>query len=151
MRAIQLTQGQTEKYSLPQPWVQHAMYVATYAVLAQVILVVLMPMFTGEWEVKCDEEGNLDQSALKSAGICGMIVSAFRYLIMLALYGAMIAVIVGAFLMEGPKEIWGENGAPPVSPAVLCTMILTTQFFLIYLFVAILKTCTEFIGATDFL
>jgi hypothetical protein len=108
MRAIQLTQGQTEKYGLPQYWVQQAMYVSTYAVLAQVILVVLMPMFTGEWEVKCDEEGNLDQSALKSAGICGIIVSAFRYLIMLALYGAMITVIVGAFLMEGPKEIWGE-------------------------------------------
>merc|ERR1719172_530228 len=81
MRAIQLTQGQTEKYGLPQWWVQQAFYVCTYAVLAQVILVLLMPMFTGEWNVKCDEEGNLDQSALHSAGVCGMIVSAFRYLI----------------------------------------------------------------------
>ena len=26
MRAIQLTQGETEKYKLPQPWVQGAMY-----------------------------------------------------------------------------------------------------------------------------
>jgi len=151
MRAIQLTQGETEKYKLPQPWVQHCMYVCTYAVLAQVILVVLMPMFTGEWEVKCDEEGNLDQHALKSAGICGMIISAFRYLIMLSLYGAMIGIIVGAFLMEGPKEIWGEDGAPPVSPAVSCTMNLATQFFVIYLLVAIIKTATEFIGASDFL
>merc|ERR1719181_832475 len=45
MQAIQLTQGETEKYKLPQPWVQHAMYVATFAVLAQVVLVVLMPIF----------------------------------------------------------------------------------------------------------
>jgi hypothetical protein len=29
MRAIQLTQGQTEKYGLPQWWVQHAMYVCS--------------------------------------------------------------------------------------------------------------------------
>merc|ERR1719191_2353912 len=57
MRAIQLTQGETEKYGLPQPWVQQAMYVATFAVLAQVIMVVLMPIFTGEWQVKVDEEG----------------------------------------------------------------------------------------------
>jgi len=151
MRAIQLTQGQTEKYGLPQWWVQHAMYVCSYAVLAQVILVLLMPMFTGEWEVKCDEEGNLDQSALHSAGVCGMIVSAFRYLIMLALYGGMITVVVGAFMMEGPKEIWGEDGAPPVSPAVQCTMNLASQFFIIYLAVAIIKTTIEFVGATDFL
>merc|ERR1719161_119803 len=38
MRAIQLSQGQTEKYKLPQPWVQQAMYICTYAVLGQVIL-----------------------------------------------------------------------------------------------------------------
>merc|ERR1719473_109625 len=66
MRAIQLTQGETEKYKLPQPWVQQAMYVATFAVLAQVCLVVLMPIFTGEANLKVDAEGNLDRSAMKS-------------------------------------------------------------------------------------
>merc|ERR1719262_1201087 len=75
MRAIQLSQGQTEKYKLPQPWVQQAMYMCTYAVLAQVILVLIAPIFSGEAEVQCDEEGNLDQSALHGAGVCGMIVS----------------------------------------------------------------------------
>merc|ERR1719321_2092404 len=34
MRAIQLSQGQTEKYGLPQPWVQKMMYTCTYAVPA---------------------------------------------------------------------------------------------------------------------
>merc|ERR1719359_2299355 len=66
MRAIQLTQGETEKYKLPQPWVQQAMYVATFAVLGQVCLVVLMPIFTGEGNVKCDEEGNMDLSGMKA-------------------------------------------------------------------------------------
>lgn len=151
MQAIQLTQGQTEKYKLPQPWVQQAMYVATFAVLAQVCLVVLMPIFTGEMNVKCDKEGNLDQSALKSAGVCGVIISAFRYLVMFALYGAMTTIIVGAFLMKGPKEIWGEEEAPPVSPAVSCTMNLACQFFIIYLLVAIIKTVTDFIGELQIL
>jgi hypothetical protein len=75
-----------------------------------------------------------------------MIISAFRYLILLALYGAMITVVVGGFLMEAPKEVWGKEGAPPVSPAVACTMNLTVQFFVIYLLVAVIKTITEFIG-----
>merc|ERR1719316_560501 len=101
--------------------------------------------------VKCDKEGNLDQSALKSAGVCGVIISAFRYLVMFALYGAMITVIVGAFLMKGPKEIWGEEEAPPVSPAVSCTMNLACQFFIIYLLVAIIKTVTDFIGELELL
>merc|ERR1719359_1095746 len=69
MRAIQLSQGQTEKYKLPQPWVQQAMYMCTYAVLAQVILVLVMPVFTGEMDVKCDEDGNLDMSKMEGGGI----------------------------------------------------------------------------------
>merc|ERR1719271_2096270 len=60
MRAIQLSQGQTEKYQLPQPWVQQSMFVCTYAVLAQVVLVLMMPIVTGEFDVQCDEDGNLD-------------------------------------------------------------------------------------------
>ena len=42
MRAIQLSQGETKYYELPQPWAQRAMYWATYAVLAQVLLVIAM-------------------------------------------------------------------------------------------------------------
>merc|ERR1719191_2699909 len=53
--------------------------------------------------------------------------------------------------MEGPKEIWGDEGAPPVSPAVSCTMNLAVQFFVIYLGVAIIKTITEFVGSIEFL
>merc|ERR550537_2048739 len=146
MRAIQLSQGQTEKYKLPQPWVQQAMFICTYAVLAQVILVLVMPIFTGEMDVKCDEDGNLDTSAMEGGGIVATVMSVVRYAAMAALYGGMITVVVGVFLMEGPKEIWGEEGAPPVSPAVSCTINLTTQFFLVYLAVALVKTYTEIMG-----
>ena len=38
MRAIQLTQGETEKYKMPQPWAQTAMFCCVYAVLGQVII-----------------------------------------------------------------------------------------------------------------
>merc|ERR1719161_3042641 len=143
MRAIQLSQGQTEKYQLPQPWVQQAMYTCTYAVLAQVILVLIMPVFTGEWDVKCDADGNLDTKDMQVGGIMGTVISVVRYIVMAALYGGFAVICYGAFVMKGPKEIWGEEGAPPVSPAVACTMNLTTQFFLVYLGVALIKTTIE--------
>merc|ERR1719199_2449101 len=92
MRAIQLSQGQTEKYQLPQPWVQQAMYTCTYAVLAQVILVLMMPVFTGEWDVKCDEDGNLDMSKMQTGGIMGTVISVVRYIVMAALYGGFIVI-----------------------------------------------------------
>merc|ERR1719335_426956 len=151
MRAIQLSQGQTEKYQLPQPWVQQAMYTCTYAVLAQVVLVLMMPVFTGEWDVKCDEDGNLDMSKMQTGGIMGTVISVVRYVVMAALYGGFIVICYGAFVMKGPKEIWGDEGAPPVSPAVACTMNLATQFFIVYLGVALTKTTIELSGPSPFL
>merc|ERR1719164_193781 len=74
-----------------------------------------------------------------------------RYILMAMLYGGFIVICYGAFVMEGPKEIWGEEGAPPVSPAVACTMNLATQFFLVYLGVALVKTAVELSGPSPFL
>jgi len=151
MHATQLAQGQTEKYKLPQPWVQQAMYICTYAVLAQVILVLMMPCVTGEMDVKCDEDGNIDTSAMKSAGIMGTMITVVRYIVMAMLYGGFLTICYGAYVMKGPKEIWGEEGAPPVAPAIACTMNLATQFFLVYLGVALIKTTQELSGHSPFL
>merc|ERR1719388_165614 len=108
-------------------------------------------MQSGGWDVKTDEDGNIDTSAMQSAGMMGTVISVVRYLIMLALYGGFIVICYGAFVMKGPKEIWGEEGAPPVSPAVACTMNLATQFFLVYLGVALIKTTIELGGSSPFL
>jgi len=151
MRAIQLSQGQTEKYKLPQPWCQQAMFICTYAVLAQVILVLMMPVATGSMNVEVDEDGNIDTSKVQVGGLVGTIITVVRYLTMACLYGGFTTVVYAVFMMEGPKEIWGEAGAPPVSPAVACTINLTTQFFIVYLFVALVKTTVELSGETPFL
>merc|ERR1719160_1562954 len=86
MRAIQLSQGQTEKYQLPQPWVQTSMFVCTYAVLAQVLLVLMIGIFSGQ-EVPVDDEGNLDVKRLEGGKMLVMGLSIVRYVIMAALYG----------------------------------------------------------------
>merc|ERR1719316_2248512 len=63
MRGIQLAQGETEKYRLPQPWVQLAMLSTLASVFLQVLLVLLMPIFTNEGAgVKVDADGGLDLS-----------------------------------------------------------------------------------------
>merc|ERR1719198_2880407 len=53
-------------------------------------------------------------------------------------------------MMEGPKEIW-DGKTPPVAPAVLSTIILTTSFFFVYLLVALCKTTVELSGRTPFI
>merc|ERR1719487_3222351 len=79
-----------------------------------------------------------------------MVLTAIRYIIMLALYGGFTVVIVGVFMMEGPKEIWGDEKLP-VSPAVMNTIILATTFFTVYLLVALSKTAAELGGQSPFL
>jgi len=143
MRAIQLSQGETEKYQLPQPWVQKAMVIASTAVSAQVILVLLVGVFTGMGKVNTDEEGNLDVGKLEDAHPTAVkVLTIVRYIVMLMLYGGFTVVVFGVFMMKGPKEIWG-NKQLPVSPAVMCTILLSGMFFLVYLGVALTRTCFE--------
>merc|ERR1719238_1371463 len=101
MRAIQLTQGETEKYKLPQPWAQTAMYIATYAVLVQVILVLVIPVFTGETQVEADEDGNVDVSNVEMNPAVAIVLSVARYVAMLMLYGGFTIVCYGVFTMKG--------------------------------------------------
>lgn len=150
MRAIQLTQGQPLKYALPQPWVQTAMFCCTYAVLAQVILVLVVALFTGEGGISTDEDGNLDVTKMHSGGIISLVISVIRYVVMAGLYGGFATVCCGIFLMEAPREIWG-NVTPPVSPAVACTINMTVQFFVVYLLVALSKTAVDLNGPSLFL
>merc|ERR1719261_99703 len=55
-------------------------------------------------------------------------------------------VCVGAYSMEAPKEVWGDDKAPPVSPAVACTMNLAMQYFGVYLAIQVVQTWTTFNG-----
>merc|ERR1719324_1749103 len=78
----------------------------------------------------------------------GKVFTAIRYFAMLGMYGGFTAVCIGAFLMEAPTSVY-PGGAPPVSPAVACTMNLTTQYFGVYLFVALMRTYHDFTPKTE--
>lgn len=126
MRAFQLGQGFTPY--LPQPWVQLAMLVCTLS-LSLLTLSVLMGrgLFRERWEVEA-----------RGGGVASFL-SSVRMISYILIYLGFASICIGAVVMRGPKEVWGEKGGPPVSPAVICTIILSTLFFSIYFTLACLR------------
>jgi hypothetical protein len=147
MRAIQLTNGATDKFGLPQDFVGTAMQTCSFAVLVQVLVILIIPIFTGEASVPTDADGNVDIEALEKKLSPAVVITLnfVRYATMLALYGGFSVAVYGVYTMQGPDEIW-SGGAPPVSPAVSATINLTVQFFVIYLLQAVVRTAIGFKG-----
>jgi hypothetical protein len=145
MRALQLSGGDPDAHDLPQPWVKMAMQSCAWSVLVQTLMVVAVPLLMGG-EPKVSEDGTPEVEG--SSGMAKAF-TAVRYAAMLGMYGGFTTVCIGAFMMEAPKSVY-PDGAPPVSPAVACTMNLTTQYFAVYLFIAIMTTYHDFYPATDF-
>jgi len=140
MRAIQLTQGDTEKYHLPQPWVQNAMQVASWAVLAKAIISLLMGI-TGHEEQTADSDKQpiKDAKSSQPQGGIGIVFEVAQYVAMAGLYGGFIAVVAGVIIMKAPREIWGDE-PPPVSPAVNNVINLCAQYFIVILIYEIYST-----------
>lgn len=125
MRAIQLSQGDTEKHKLPQPWVQFAMYAASYGVVFQVIVKLVLLLLRPQ------------------SRAVNIFFSIAKYFFMACIYGGFTVVCVGAYVMPAPKELWGDGPPPEVSAALGCTMMLTTTFFVIYLGLSLFRTVEE--------
>jgi len=145
MRAVQLSGGDPDAHDLPQPWVKNAMQSCAWSVLVQTLMVIAIPLVLGG-EPKVSEDGTPEVEG--SSGIAKFF-TCVRYLAMLGMYGGFSTVAVGAYMMEAPTSVY-PSGAPPVSPAVECTMNLCFQYFAVYLAIAILTTYHEFMGGSDF-
>merc|ERR1719181_2509665 len=147
MRVLQLTKGTGN----PQDWVRFAMQAVTYSILANTLLVLLIPLFT-EKEVELDE----DTKELKQDGknpfanaALATIFSVVRYLTFLGLYVGFGCVITGVFLFKPPAGIW-DGPIPPISPAVKCTMLLSTTFFILYFLLAVSRSYSQYVGGQLF-
>merc|ERR1719263_75864 len=69
------------------------------------------------------------------------VITAIRYLALLALYGGFTAVICSIFLISHPTDV---SLTPPISPAMQCVMNLTLQYFSIYLVLFVCITVKQF-------
>jgi len=144
MRALQLSEGDPDAYDLPQPYVKMAMQSCAWAVLAQTIIVIVLPVLLGG-PPKVSKDGTAE---IEGAGIVAQVFGVLRWVTMAMLYGGFTTVCVGAISMEAPKELW-PDGQPPVSPAVACTMNLSMQYFAVYLAIAVLQTWEQFNSVTS--
>merc|ERR1719160_1487715 len=142
MRVVWLTQGKGN----PPIWMQGWMYAATYAVLAMTLVTLVVPLLTGE-KAKLNERGDIDEEykPFKNT-IAAVCFTVLKYLIMIGLYIGAVCIIYGTYTYVPPAGSWPGDTIPPVSPAVACTMILTSMYFLIYAGIQFGKTFQSFSG-----
>merc|ERR1719359_1197871 len=127
---------------------QQWMLASSYAVLAMTLVALVVPLFTGE-KVKLDPETGKpdpDHQPFKNV-IAAVCFTVLKYLIMIGLYIGTISIIYGTYTYEPPKGSWPGDKIPPVSPAVECTMILTSMYFIVYAGIQFGKTLQSFSGA----
>merc|ERR1719230_2437032 len=112
MRALQITNNK----GAPQGWAQDGMYMATWAILLQFLMVLLIPLCTIVMEGKAhhpelDEDGN---TKFKPEGkIALIVVEIVRWLGFILLYIGAITVMVGAMTMT-PETANGRGSVPLV-------------------------------------
>merc|ERR1719379_2534679 len=125
---------------------QYWMYGCTYAVLAMTLVALVVPLLTGE-KVKMNERGDIDEDAKPFKNtIAAICFTVLKYLIMIGLYIGAICIIYGTYHYEPPAGAWPGDKIPPVSPAVACTMILASMYFLVYAGIQFGETFKSFSG-----
>jgi len=137
MRALQMD----PIHGSPQRWAQNCFYMCTYAVLAQTLISIAIPLVM-QGEVKPGKtEGDMEYTVQNKA--LGGILSVGRYIIMICIYVGFTCVIYSVFTIEHPK---GAQYTPPISVTMQCVINLTFQFFFIYLMIWICTSIDEFTG-----
>jgi hypothetical protein len=125
----------------PQKWAQNCFYMCTYAVAAQTILSLIIPLVM-QGEVKVGKtEGDMEYTVENK--MIGTALTIGRWAIMICIYVGFTCVIWSIFTIQHPK---GKQYTPPVSVTMQCVINLAVQFFFIYLMVWIGVTLKEFTG-----
>jgi len=131
MRALQIT----ENKGSPQGWAQDGMYCASWALLIQFFMCLVMPIFTNGQPYQVDSiDGEKRASKSPVENTWGQyIVTTIRYLALIFLYVGLAAVITSVFLItaetangRGSIPIVGDGtlgvdlvpGAPPMADDV---------------------------------
>merc|ERR1719191_704068 len=117
MRALQMTNNK----GAPQGWAQDGMYMATWSILLQFVMVLLIPICTLIMEGKAhhpelDEDGNVKWNP--SGKIALIVVQIIRWIGFLLLYIGTICVMVGAMTMT-PENANGRGSVPLVDKTPL--------------------------------
>lgn len=107
----------TDNKGAPQAWVQDGMYSATWSLGISFIMCLAMGCVG---KVETDEDGNVVNKMQNRT--LGLALTCIRYFNMVLLYGGVITVIYGLFVMT-PETANGRGSLPLVSDAVNATPV----------------------------
>jgi len=101
MRALQLTKasdGTIPPTAGPQPWAQDAMFLATWSVLVQLIMAMVVPIATGTGKPEMDEDGNVKTPSGTNKYV-GIVLDVIKYLCLLSMYGGSMVIVYAVYTM----------------------------------------------------
>jgi len=125
----------------PQRWAQNCFFMCTYALLAQTICSVCVPLVLQGEVKKGKTEGDMEYTVQNTT--LGTCLAVGRYVMMICIYIGFSCVIYSILMMEHPN---GKQYTPPISVTMQCVINLTFQFFFIYLWIWVAITIKEFTG-----
>merc|ERR1719262_2181737 len=125
----------------PQKWAQNCFFMCTYALLAQILFSVAVPLVL-QGEVKVGKiEGDMEYEVENKA--LGTILVIGRYVMMICIYVGACMVVYSIFTIQHPK---GAEYTIPISVTMQCVVNLTFQFFFVYTWIWAAITIKEFTG-----
>merc|ERR1719465_242606 len=125
----------------PQKWAQNCFFMCTYALLAQTLLSVAVPLVL-QGEVKAGKvEGDMEYTVENKT--LGSVLAIGRYVMMICIYVGVACIIYSIFTIEHPQ---GPEYTIPISPTMQCVINLTFQFFFVYIWIWAAITIKEFTG-----
>merc|ERR1719450_914015 len=114
MRALQMTDNK----GAPQGWCQDGMYLATWSILIQFMMCLIMPLFTGKKFTPDSLDGPVAKVENVSNPYAAGAVTFIRYAALIALIGGIATVITGVMLMT-PETANGRGAIPLVTDGTL--------------------------------
>jgi len=117
----------------PQPWAQNCFFIASYAMIVQVLCTIFMPSLDSDVRAKEDAAGEVKfEFRTMSIKIAGAIL---KYGALLCVYGASFAVIVSMFSVGPPGT--------KVPPSVLCIIIMSAVYLIAYTILLVVGTVQD--------
>merc|ERR1719482_1612246 len=115
MRALQISKNK----GAPQGWAQDGMYLASWALLIQFLMCLILPIFTGKKynTDSLDGKTKADEKPIENP-VAAWIVTVFRYLALICLFAGVITVVTSV-LMITPETANGRGSIPVVGDGTL--------------------------------
>merc|ERR550514_1868708 len=105
--------------------------------MAQTIVAVAVPLLLDGKARRGDVEGEVVVESTNKALVHVLLVT--RWIIMVGIHVAVATVIVSIFTIEAPS-----GPTPAISTTTGCVIVMTTQYFFVFLFLWLLFTLQEF-------